>query len=166
MKKLLLVFVLAAIVATGAFADHPSSKLGIGVMGGWHGHWSGGAGVPGFTFSLKIPEVPIFWGIALGIGSGYFDLSVIGDYYLFEGTLVSNIDLHWFFGVGGWVNIGLGDPFHLSLGARLPIGISWHVIDFIEIFLNVSPSLGLQVAKSIHFPAGGWPIELGIRFWI
>ena len=66
MKKILFVFVLAAIVATGTvFADHPGG-FGIGVQGGTGGIWrSGGYGGHHHgALSLKIPGIPIFWAIS------------------------------------------------------------------------------------------------------
>ncbi|MCL2210024.1 MAG: DUF3996 domain-containing protein [Treponema sp.] len=164
MKKIVIVLILSVIICGTAFADHPDGKFGIGIMGGWYGGW-GTSGYPSASLSLKIPDIPVFWGVNLSFGTGYFALGVSGDMYFLEGSLVPDVRLDWFIGLGGWLNIGFGSATDFSFGARLPIGLSWHVIDMIEIFLNVAPSLGLQVAPKVYFPAGGWPIELGIRLW-
>lgn len=166
MKKFLLVLVLFAIIATGTvFADHSNNKLGIGVMGGWYGGW-GTSGWGHAALSLKLPSIPIFWGISFGLGENHFYLGIQGDNYFYEGALVPQVNLHWFVGLGAWINVGgFGDNPFLSLGARIPLGLSWHIVDFLEVFLDIAPSLGLQVLPSVYFPAGGWPLEIGIRLW-
>lgn len=176
MKKIIIVFALAAILATGtAFADHPDG-WGVGIVGGYYGGWEGG-GYPHFGLSLKVPDLPIFWGINLNISSYYFGLGVTGDYYFIDKILAPDINLHWFLGVGGWVNLGIWNTGNkdggvaFGLGARVPIGLSWQLdlggspLTFLEIFLDVAPSLGVYIAPGFHFPAGGWPIEFGLRLW-
>jgi opacity protein-like surface antigen len=165
MKKVLLVTVLAVIIASAVFADHPDNKLGIGVMAGWYGGWGDG-GLAHTAMSLKIPKVPIFWGANFSFGSNHFNLGAFGDKYFIESALVSGIGLHWYVGVGAWANIGYSNnASDLSVGARLPIGLSWHILDFLELFLDIAPNLGVKIVPEIYFPAGGWPIEIGVRFW-
>jgi hypothetical protein len=165
MKKILLVIILAVIFSGVAFADHPENQLGIGVMGGYYSTFSGGfGGSAGFGLSLKVPSVPIFWGIYVPSFNPLY-LGVSGDKYLYEGDLVSDINLHWFLGLGGWFNIGFSDPFYFVVGARLPVGLSWHVIDMLEVFLNVAPNLGLRLTQGAGL-VGGIPFELGIRLWL
>jgi hypothetical protein len=163
-KKILLVLILVVVFSGAVFADHPENKLGIGVMGRWSGLWDG-IGYPGAALSLKVPGVPIFWGINLGFDSNYFSIGVSGDKYFMEGALVSDIKLHYFIGLGLWADLTRAGDTYLSFGARLPIGLSWHLVDPVEIFLDVAPSLGVSI-NPFHFPAGGWPIELGIRLWL
>jgi len=165
MKKILLVVILTVIMAGAVFADHPDNKFGIGVMAGWYGGWGSG-GLAHTALSLKIPNVPVFWGANLGFSSDHFSLGISGDKYFIESALVSGIGLHWYVGLGAWVDLlWFGDTADLSVGARLPIGLSWHILNFLELFLDVAPSLGVQIVPEFYFPAGGWPIELGVRFW-
>jgi hypothetical protein len=169
MKKILLVLILVVVFSGAAFADHPDNQLGIGVMFRWGDSLfeKGATHYAGAALSLKVPSIPIFWGINMSFGSNHFGLGVTGDKYFMEGALVPDINLHYFIGLGGWVNMwGFSDSFGLSFGARLPIGISWHLVDMIEIFLDVAPSLGIRVTPGFEFPAGGLPIELGFRIWL
>jgi hypothetical protein len=164
MKKIFLVFVLVAVMAVAAFADHPSG-LGIGVQGGGGSYW-GGAGSfhPSAALSLKIPSVPIFWAARLDITDGYFGLGVSGDYYLIDSQLIPT--LHWYLGVGGSLGLSFGNDW-MGLGAavRLPIGLSWQPVRPLEIFLQVVPSLGVDIIPGFHFPSGGWGGDIGIRIW-
>jgi hypothetical protein len=166
MKKLLFVFILVTTISAGtAFADHPN-KLGIGIMGTWYHNWGGGWDGGG-ALSLKVPSVPIFWGISLGFSEHYFKIGLQGDKYFVDRVLLKEAFLHWYLGLGGWLSF-YGDDYdhaYFSLGARLPIGLSFQPVDVLEIFLEMAPSLGLQVVP-LYFPAGGWPVSLGIRVWL
>jgi len=173
MKKFLVVFVLAVILATGtAFADHPSG-LGVGVQGGGGGGWEGGGfGIyNGASLSLKIPSMPVFWAVDLAINDLGMLLGVSGDVYFIDAVLVSDIGLHWYLGVGVGVGIGVYDDLYLNAVGRLPIGLSWQLplnagpINALEIYLQAVPSLGITILPGVNFPAGGWPINLGIRLW-
>jgi hypothetical protein len=165
MKKVVLVLVLAAIIATGtAFADHPKS-FGIGVQGGTSSSWEGGGYYNGAALSLKLPSMPVFWAIRLDVWSDYFHLNVSGDQYLIDSMLISNIGLNWYLGVGLGAGIGLGDPLAFGVSARLPIGLSWQPIPLLEVFLQVVPHLGVAILPDFHFPYGGWGGDIGIRLW-
>jgi hypothetical protein len=166
MKKILFVFVLFFLLTVSVSADHPDDKIGLGVMGGWHGNWITLGGWGYSAFSLKIPNSPVFWAINLGFGSGYFYTGVSGDIYLYERELVPELNLHWMIGLGAWVNLGFGDAAGLETGVRLPIGVSWHILDFLELFADAAPSLGFKIYPEFYFPAGGWPLEIGVRFWL
>ena len=158
MKKLIFVFVLIAVISVGtAFADHPKGT-GIGIQWRYPG---------GLDFTLKLPSIPIFWALGLGFDEDYFAFRVTGDYYLFHNVLLKEAYLHWFLGLGAWVGIASNDDdFYLSLGGRIPIGLSFQPIDLLEIHLAVAPSLGIQVTPNPKFPIGGFPVELGVRIWL
>ena len=183
MKKFLMVLALVAILATGtAFADHPDG-WGVGVVGGWGYNLDGAYGL-----SLKIPSIPIYWAINLGLGSHYFGVGITGDYYVIDDALPVPT-LNWFLGVGGFFNFrswsykyDYGDWSYTSMnfGVRVPIGLSWQPIDLIEVFLDVAPSLGLGIwgGYTEKYSGGtekkhdgefrfffGLPVEIGLRLW-
>jgi hypothetical protein len=163
-KIVLILLVLFVLGGTAAFAEHPSG-LGIGVVGGGGG-WNGGGGA-NFGLSLKVPSVPIFWGINITPGGNFLGLGVTGDSYLIDDTLLGTdaLDLGWFLGVGGIAHLGLGDNyFGLDIGARLPIGLSLQ-ISIIEVFLDVAPTIGLAIVPrlGLYWDA---PVELGVRIWL
>ena len=178
MKKLLIVIALVAILATGtAFADHPDG-FGIGLVGSYG--WGGGGG----GLSLKIPSIPIYWGVFFWGYEDNFSLGVTGDYYLLDDQIVSI--LHWYLGLGGFFNFNnhtrhwANKDYSYSsfyLGARIPIGLSLQPIPLLEVFLDVAPSFGVHIRSSQKADDGhefqkggagfawGWPIEVGLRLW-
>ena len=170
MKKVFLVLVLTAIIATGTvFADHPDG-WGIGFVGGGGGGFIGNTAVgESYGLSLKVPGVPVYWGINPIFRSGIIHLGVTGDYYFIDDVLVSDIGLHWYVGVGGFASLTLGDPLGMTFGARVPVGISWQLglagpVEAIEVFLQVAPSLGAMILPKFDI-YGGWNAELGFRVW-
>jgi len=164
MKKTVLVLILLAVISAGAFADHPGG-FGIGVVGGYSGAWGAGKGYSHYGLSLKVPSIPIYWAVNMHITDDVFSFGLTGDKYILDNKLVPDINLNWFIGVGGWGGITISKELALSIGLRVPIGLSWQPLPLLEIFLDIAPSLGLAI-NPLDFPAGGWPIELGLRFWL
>jgi hypothetical protein len=163
-KKFFLICLLALVVGSAqVFADHPSDEVGIGVFfGGGSGTVGGGIYNPGLT--LKIPSVPVFFGVNAFFGSTS-GLGVSADYYLFDRDLIKDgsFDLDWFLGVGGFTHIYFGGSGYFALGARVPIGLSWHINKTFELFADVTPGVGLNFAPALYWVGGG---ELGLRVWL
>jgi hypothetical protein len=178
-KKLVLAIALAAFVAAGtAFASpaHPADRLAVGA-------YTSLAPFPGFSFggglSLKIPNVPVFWGVSANAGIFNWGIMLQGDHYFLGGAIGETVS--WFLGAGadvglwfwsgGWYNeSGLNA---ISFGLRLPVGISWRATDLIEVFLSGVPRLGASVgigdyADGFNFLityGGLFRTEVGLRFW-
>jgi hypothetical protein len=162
MKKLVIVLALTAIIVTGtAFADHPKG-LGIGVL--WSGEFFGGGG-HGAALSLKVPSVPLYWGIQLRGWSDVLYIGVTGDSYVIDQTLVKDIGLGWFFGIGGYGGLLLASNPNIALGLRLPIGLSWMPVKVFELFFGLTPTLGINL-NPFYFPTWGAPLEVGLRLWL
>ena len=174
MKKVVIAIVLSVVLAAGtAFADHPGG-WGVGVLGtfGWTHSDGGGVIGGGAALSLKVPVLPIYWGVDLDFGDGYFGLGVTGDWYLIDANLIDTF-FGWYFGVGLFGGVRIWDPgFGLNVGGRLPIGLS---LQFpvssltLEFFLAVVPRLGLGMIfvndhsnADLYFRVGG---EFGFRLW-
>ena len=173
MKKLMFIFVLASILAVGAFADHPSGwAIGPGFQFGnrWDSSYDAGSSL---TLFLKAPQFPIYWGISFDIFklSDWLDLTVTGDYFLIDKRLIPDVNFGWFLGVGGYVNLLLDSDFTMfDFGGRLPIGLYIMPLDFLEIFLDIAPSVGFYYQNIKNSDAktglgGGWRGDFGVRFW-
>jgi len=168
-KKLVLGVVLAAILTTGtAFASpvHPSDSLGIGVL--WGGSVDNGFHPGGVALSLKMPSVPIFWGINARFSNNWTSIGVQGDVYLLGSYFVSDI-LGWFLGVGLYGNFGFNsDHSAIGFGARLPVGLTFQPFHLLEVFFNLAPHVGAWVHSyhGFEMPVGGFfGAEIGVRLW-
>jgi hypothetical protein len=172
-KKLLLVALMALALGAAAFADHEGLGIG-GVGGGGGGFGSHGYGNVGL--SLKIPQLPVFWGLYANFLWDYPGFGVTADFYFFDTNLVTNtlsnedgdynFKLDWYFGVGGFFNMYIGKSVnYFDAGVRLPIGLSWHIIRQLELFFDVAPNIGITNWREnlFHF---GIVVELGLRYWI
>jgi len=181
-KRVVIGIVLAAVLATvpvtQTFADSPvhPGGLGIGVL--WGMGWGGSdwGSASNIALSLKLPTMPVFWGINLGIGNNWFSIGVQGDVYFMGGYLVDTL-LGWFLGFGLYGNFGTStasgvDAAIIGFGARLPIGLTFQLANFFEIFLNMAPTLGLGIwtagsGSGLEFPHGGiFNFEIGLRLWL
>lgn len=190
MKKLIFALLIGLLVCTAAFADHEG--LGIGAVvgggignGGLRGERTGNAHLPFEAIffpglSLKIPSIPIFWGINANVHQFYGGFNITGDVYLFEWNMVSStatnddgsyykIKIDWYVGVG----MGLNADFWphgggVGLGLRVPFGVSWHVVEPFEIAIGSVPILGFY-SQNGNKTGFWWDIhlvEMAFRFWI
>jgi len=163
MKKILVVLVLGAILVTGtAFADHPEGSFGIGVQGG--GGWSGGGGIYGGALTIKETVSPIFW--AISFGGNYLGIS--GDVRFIEGALVDSINLHWYIAAGLYANFYVfSNDFGIGFGGQLPIGLSWHLLEFIELYFQAVPYIGVGAFFSRDSYGLDWGVgaNIGLRLW-
>ena len=174
MRKVVLVLIMTAAISVGAFANHPSG-WGVGLVGQGGFAWDGFAGSGGAAFSLKAPRFPLFWGINLDMREHGIGFGVTGDNYIFDNTLVSETNFGWFLGLGvyaGFHSNNYQSTYWTSIrgGARVPIGIYIFPANFLEIFFNLAPSLGVgfyfgDYPDAFHFPEGGAGADFGIRFW-
>jgi hypothetical protein len=165
-KRLLLLGMIGLLTsAVSVFADHPGNKLGIGLFfGGGYGSVGGGVYNPSLT--LKIPDVDVFWGVNGYLGS-YTGLGVTGDYYFVDGDLLKSgsFNLDWFWGLGGFGHFYFGGKSStIAAGARMPLGLSWHLIKEVELFLNIAPGIGFDfTSPGVYWVGAG---EFGLRFWL
>lgn len=153
-KKIAIVAVVLMIAVTMAgMAD----TLGIGAA------WSLSAlgGLPNSAMlSLKVPQLPILWGVAAQFGAGDFNMGLTADWWLYQQNLVSFIGLY----VGPGVYLSLPQPF--EIGGRIPIGLNAYPLDFLELFVEIAPAIVLFSSDSgVTIPNFRFQGALGVRFW-
>ena len=172
MKKTIVTLILLLLMSVSAFANHPAG-WGLGIVGQYDFAWDNNVSAPGAALSLKAPQSPIYWGLSLALRENGFGVSVTGDRYLVDTTLVRELNFGWFLGLGAYAGVYIYNSsesgISLHAGARAPIGIYIFPVNFLELFLDVAPSLGLGLGigdrGGIDFPDGGIGGEFGIRFW-
>jgi hypothetical protein len=166
LRTALLVCIIMLILGPAIFADHGKGTGIGGVLGSNFGIDGAGANL---GISLKLPAIPIFWAAYLGIQNQNIAFGVTGDTYIIDQDLITekNFNLDWYFGIGGYLNMGTIDGDFLSAaGVRFPVGLSWHINKEYEMFLALDPSVGLSISPDLKFPDLYFAAELGLRYWM
>jgi hypothetical protein len=148
--------VLAFMLVGGIFplaADHPENQLALGpVIGAQYGAKGAGSSL---GLALKFPDIPLFWATYVGFTSDSFGFSLTGDKYIYDENLIAEkgFKLDWYFGLGGYLTVGSQrDVFIMATGARFPLGASWHINKEWELFLALTPTVGISLAPELKFP--------------
>ena len=150
-KRLLLLALLVIIAVAPAFSFGIGGAFGLNYMGG---PASGG------LLSVKFDEFPAVIGAGAHFNSDGFRVAVTADWWLYETNLVEIVDLY--IGPGLFLDIGTGV---LDLGVRVPIGIHAFIIDPLELFFELAPAIGVDLAPRFYFPRWGLQGAVGFRFW-
>ena len=176
MKKMIVVVAAFLLICTAAFADHPNDSWAIGAIGGGSVGLYGAdlVGIGHVGFNLKAPKLPIFWGFYSHISNWGVGLSITGDFYILDKSIVEkevtnedgsyDLKLDWYLGIGGLFDFYVGD-YYINAGLRIPGGVSWHIIKPVELSVGVAPGFGITTyhpKPKFHFTL---PFEISARFW-
>ena len=175
MKKIVLVPVMAIILSVGAFAGHPSG-WGLGFMGQFSLAWEGFGAAGGGAISLRAPHSPTYLGLSIARGGNGFGISLTGDNLVIDRTIDSGLNLGFYVGPGIYAGANIRNfntdsdrEVSLRAGLRLPIGIYIFPLDFLEVFFDIAPSLGVGLTLGdnfgFNFPDGGIGADIGFRLW-
>jgi hypothetical protein len=162
MKKLILISALILIVGTMSL-----SAWGIGAawllgVGGDDGVTAGNA-----MLSLKVDQLPIYWGLRFSGTSDSVSVGVIADWLMVRETLADPLNIY----VGPGLFAALSstdDGTTFGLGARVPVGLYIFPLDFLEVFLEVAPKIeiaNIGANTDVTFPNFGLMGGIGVRFW-
>ncbi|MBN1798822.1 MAG: hypothetical protein JW822_09595 [Spirochaetales bacterium] len=159
MKK----FLICVLLFTLAFSGVMFAKGGIavGLAATFSMPFEGDGGSPGIIGLLKLPSLPVMLGFGgtLGENTNFY---IKADWWLYQGNLTGPLGIYA--GVGVYTVIS--DNF--EIGGRIPIGIYFFPLDFLEVFLEPSITVGIGNIGGegdIVFPTVGFVGELGVRFW-
>ena len=152
MRKTILVGILVLAVAVPNLFS-----LGIGGAFGW-----GVGSLPSQAMlSIKPDKSDAVFGIGISINSSSFHIGATADWWMYKDNLVDIINLY----IGPGIYLVAGDNY-VDLGARIPIGLQAFVIDPLELFIELAPSIGVGgIGVSINFPTWGLQSAVGFRFW-
>lgn len=109
--------------------------------------------------SVKFDTFPAVFGIGASIGYTSFQIGVTADWWLFHQHLFSIVDLY----IGPGLYAAIGGT--TGLGIRVPIGLRAFILDPLELFIEIAPSIGLRLSNPITFPTWGVQGAFGFRFW-
>lgn len=96
-------------------------------------------------------------------------IGITGDYWIFNPALVkfNSGSFRFHLGAGLYTNIIFADDTDWTGGIRFPVGFNLLVLkDFLEVYINVAPSVGIQFYPSFAMDKFFFPIALGARIWL
>ncbi|MDR0910944.1 MAG: hypothetical protein LBM77_14410 [Spirochaetaceae bacterium] len=185
MKKIILAGLLVLGLRTMAFAEYEPHALfdpntfGLGIQAG--GLYSTVLDT-NVALGFKLPDIPVFFAINLGIGDD-LSIGVSGDWYAFDDSFfnANTITIGWYAGPGMYADFKVYEDSRklttLGLGFRLPVGISVQFFNhFLETYFQIVPHFfyiqmfdidNSSLAPNVHFD---WWRELGfeagLRIWL
>ncbi len=156
-RKSLLLFllVLFSLITFQVYAEGGSAIGGAFSIDILNGPYNGG------VFLFKFDKVPFMFGLGGRIKAGG-DISVgfTSDWWFYRSHLTGIFNLY----VGSGLFLTIKDR-GLDLGAHIPVGLQIFLLDPLEIFVQLSPGLGIRFEKGVEFPL--WSIQgaAGFRVW-
>ncbi|MFP3960644.1 MAG: hypothetical protein ACLFUX_10785 [Spirochaetaceae bacterium] len=155
MQRKMVVLVLALLMATAVAGFGATwgvgASFGIDALGGLPNQ---------AMLSVKVPQLPVLWGLGLQVGENEANLGLTADWWLYTTNLFSFVNLY----VGPGLYAALPDP--LELGGRVPIGINAYPVEVFEVFFEVAPAMVLVSDRSgITIPDFAVQGAFGFRFW-
>jgi len=151
MKKIVVFMLLIALVGVAS-----ASATGIGISAGLPIGDLPGSDV---LLSLKVDQIPFLMGVGFAIGNEKFSFGMTGDWWVLNENLFSFVS--YYLGPGFYV--GYQDA--LALGGRFPVGLNVYPIPNLELFVEIAPTLAVQLGDPIVFPVFGLQSAFGFRFW-
>ncbi len=150
-KGLILAVVLVAVVATSGFSLGIGGAFGLQPVGG----------LPGsdVMLSAKFDSVPFLLGLGFALGQNDFELGFTADWWFVQQPLIDFLGIY--VGLGGF--LGIAQDF--EIGARIPVGLNAYLLDVLELFLEIAPTITAQFADPIVFPKFALQGAFGFRFW-
>ena len=97
-------------------------------------------------------------------GSDYINFGITDDWWVVQENLTGDLDFYIGLGFYSGFTMDDGDP-DFQLGGRFPLGLTIMPLDFLELFLEVAPAIGLGFEPTVYFPAWDAQGALGFRLW-
>ena len=157
MKKLFSVLAVLFVLGTvNVFA------LGIGPEGGTRPGYGGGSG--GLT--LKIDGVPCVLGVSGYFGTKATSVGVTADWWIANPKIEKSWGYYYGLGLAGSFTVA-GDDGGIFVGGRAFVGTNvFFLNNFMELYLQAAWQPGVFIRDPIYFEPMGFPVNIGLRFWI
>ena len=156
MKRVLVVVLIGLVfLSVNAFA-----AIGLGIGAAFNLELFREQGVyPGAAISISPPKLPIVFGAGAVIGSSSTVIGITADWWLVQQKLVGIVGIY----TGPGLYLRIADPF--EFGLRIPVGFQIFPLKPLEVFVEVTPQLGIGFGDPIVFPQITLVGAIGCRFW-
>ena len=120
----------------------------------------GGLGITG-----KVPGLAPLFGLNFSFGSSANFLGVTADWLLYRQPLYEPFNINFYMGPGFYTSIYVADNSNrFDLGLRIPVGINWVPVKFVEVFGEVTPAFGITFRDPVA-PSWLFQSAVGARVW-
>jgi hypothetical protein len=165
MKKAMMALLLGTLLVAPALAQTGNVAVGPVYSLNFLGLQSplNGLGITG-----KIPGLSPIFGLNFSLSAAADSfVGITSDWILYNQPLYAPFNINFFMGPGVYSSLYLaksGTGSRFDLGLRIPFGVNWVPVKFIEAFLDVTPAFGITFRDPI---APGWlfQAETGVRIW-
>lgn len=118
----------------------------------------------GLGITGKIPGLAPVWGLNFSFGTQSNFVGLTADWLLYKQPLYAPASLNFYLGPGFYTSILVSSASRFDAGLRIPFGINWTPLKFLEIFTEFVPAFGVTFRDPVQ-PA--WLIQgaVGGRIW-
>jgi hypothetical protein len=122
----------------------------------------------GLGITGKIPGLDPLFGLNFSFGEDENFLGITADWILYKQPLYKPFNLNFYLGPGFYSSLYFADSSRVDLGLRIPVGINWVPVDFLEVFFELTPAFGVTISPSSDQqiqPAWIFQSAVGARVW-
>jgi len=112
----------------------------------------------------KIPGLSPVWGLNLELGTERNFLGVTADWLLYRQPVYTPANLNFYMGPGVYSSILVTDTARADLGLRIPFGVTWVPLKFLEAFAELTPAFGFKFENPVK-PTWLFQSAVGGRIW-
>jgi len=165
MKKKYMILVLLAVFLLPAGVSAADTGIGAAFSYGLGTGSGASTNIGSAALSISTPVLPgTVQNVTLRFGEGYFAFGITDDWWVIRRNITSPLD--FYLGLGFYTYIGADNwVFDYGLGGRAPLGLTVFPVDFLEIFVEFVPAMGIGFSPEFYFPSWDLQGAIGARIW-
>ena len=122
----------------------------------------------GLGITGKIPGLAPLFGLNFSFGKKENFFGITADWLLYKQPLYEPFNLNFYLGPGFYSSLYFADASRFDMGLRIPVGINWVPLKFVEVFGELTPAFGVTIFPSSDQQfAPSWIFQsaIGARVW-
>jgi len=122
----------------------------------------------GLGITGKIPGLAPVFGLNFSFGKIENFLGLTADWLLYKQPIYEPFNLNFYMGPGFYSSFYSSEGTRFDAGLRIPVGINWVPLKFVEVFAELTPAFGITVKPSSDQqfqPSWIFQSAIGARVW-
>lgn len=122
----------------------------------------------GLGITGKIPGLAPVFGLNFSFGTQENFLGVTADWLLYKQPLYEPYNINFYLGPGFYGSFYSASYTRFDTGLRIPVGVNWVPLKFVEVFAELTPAFGVTLAPNTtqqFQPSWIFQSALGARVW-